>query len=584
MNVNKASKSNRFILVSITLIKFKTIKGQLIATFAVIIFIIEFACLYPLISYQEPLEKYDNALDNVTNLSEIKKVCDTMMYYLYQSTKSMKIVDFEDNKLREDTKVDIDKISKTLGYVDKKIVDKKSRSALDGLINLVAKYNQNCSNAVLADKSIPYEKRVEFYKNAKQMSEYITGQIFEVTAAEMDYSRILREQVKKTTARIIVCTIILNLALLALSILGSYLIASRISKSIGLIAKGAGKVAKGDLTQSEIIIKTNDELSYLANSFNEMIANLKEMISMVRASSDSVLYTAERLSNSAIQSSSACEQIASSMQDVATGAKNQLDISMESSSALEKMYLISQKIAKKSTEARSTSKNAHEAAEYGNQSVKDVVDQMNFINETVKDTFVISEELSRKSADIGKIVDVIKTITNQTNLLSLNASIEAARAGEHGRGFAVVADEIRKLAVQTSDAASQITNIVKNIQQQTNKMSDSMRTGIGEINKGISITGKAGESFSKIKNSISEVNNRVSDIDDEIAGINCEIGKIRSYGKNTLNISKISADNSEQVAASVEELTASMQEVLSTSTVLNQMANDLKGLVDKFTM
>lgn len=563
---------------------FRAIRTKLILTFVVIILVLEGACLYPLLSYKGPIEKYDNALDYVTKLSETKKVYDNMMYYLYRATNTFKIVDFSDNKLRDDTNSDLDKISNIISLLESKVTDDKTKSTLQSLKNMFIKYSQNCKDTVSKDESVPYEKRVEFYKSAKSLSEFMTAQIFEVTSAEMDYGKTLRSQLKSTTSRIVMITIVINLLVLVLSILAAFLIANGISKSINSITKVAGKIAKGDLTNPEVIIKSKDELNFLSNSFNQMVNNLKEMIKMVRSSSDRVLTTSEQLGISTNQSSSACEQIAASMQNVSTGATSQAEFSVEAANAIEKMYSISERIENKSSEVKCSSVKAYEISANGTKAIEDVINQIDLIYKTMQNSALESEELQRKSKEINKIVGVIKSITDQTNLLSLNASIEAARAGEHGKGFAVVADEIRKLADQTSDAAGKIAIIVKNIQEQSNKMSDSMRNGIAEINKGISITGKAEESFSNINYSISEVNNRILDIDNEIHGIREEIMKVKDFSKNIVNISSQSAENSEHVAASVEELTASMQEMQNTAQSLNYMANELKAMVDKFKM
>lgn len=565
-------------------LKLNTIKAKLVVSFVIIILILEAVCIYPLISYKQPIQKYDDALDYVAKLGDIKTISDNMVFYLYRATNTFKIVDFSDNTLRNETYEDLANIQGIFEALENKQTDEKTKSALQGLKNMYIKYSQNCKDVVSEDESVPYQERVTFYKNAKSMSEFMLTQILVVTAAEMNYSKTLRAQLQKTTNQIILITILINLVILILSILAAFIIANGISRAVKSLSQLASNVAKGDLTNSTVPINTKDELSHLSCSFSEMVMNIREMIGIIQTNSDRVLDTALLMSTSADQSSLACEQIAASMQIVAGGASRQAQNSINASSSIEKIYLISKKIADKSDEVRLSSERAFNTAETGNKSIADVVRQIDFIYKTMKNSAYEAEELQKKSKEISKIVDVIKSITEQTNLLSLNASIEAARAGENGRGFAVVAGEIRKLADQTTNAAGKITAIVMEIQQQSNKMSESMKTGMGEINRGINITNEAGDLFSEINGCIFEVNNRVEDIDGEIRDLREQTSKIKEFSTDIVDISSQSAENSQEVAASVEELSASMTEMQNISNKLTEMANDLKTLVDRFVM
>ena len=231
-----------------------------------------------------------------------------------------------------------------------------------------------------------------------------------------------------------------------------------------------------------------------------------------------------------------------------------------------------------------TSDEAQKVTDEGNKCIGKVIDQMSSINSTIEESAHISEEFNNKSKEIGQIVAAITSIAEQTNLLALNAAIEAARAGDQGKGFAVVADEVRKLAEQSSDAAKQINSIINSIQTENEKMSNSMVKSINEIKAGILVTNSAGEAFQKISSTIGKVDEDINEIYSEISDINEAVQEIKESGDRIVDITKSSSDKTQDVAASIEEMSAGMQEVLSTTSVLKDMAFQLQQLVDGFKL
>jgi methyl-accepting chemotaxis protein len=248
------------------------------------------------------------------------------------------------------------------------------------------------------------------------------------------------------------------------------------------------------------------------------------------------------------------------------------------------MYNMVRKIYDKTADARQSSDEAQKVTGDGEQSIKEVIRQMNSINLTIEESAQIFEEFRNKSKEIGQIVDAITAIAEQTNLLSLNAAIEAARAGEHGKGFAVVAEEVRKLAEQSSHSASRISAIISSIQAQSEKMTASMGKSIDEIQAGIKITGGAGEAFKNISDAIGRVDRQINEICSEVELINAAIMDIKKAGDSIVEISRTSASRTQDVASSVEELSAGIEEVLSTTNILNNLASELQKLVDGFKL
>src|SRR5699024_6309961 len=166
-----------------------------------------------------------------------------------------------------------------------------------------------------------------------------------------------------------------------------------------------------------------------------------------------------------------------------------------------------------------SSKNVLTLTTDGSNLMKQSVSQMNKIDHIVSEAVGKMRGLDEQSEEITTLIEVVKDIADQTNLLALNATIEAARAGEHGRGFAVVADEVKKLAEQVTDSVTEITHIVSNIQQETDNVVTSLNDGYEEVKEGIIQIEKTGDNFQTIDQSVSGMVTSISNIVDKLKEI-----------------------------------------------------------------
>ena len=222
------------------------------------------------------------------------------------------------------------------------------------------------------------------------------------------------------------------------------------------------------------------------------------------------------------------------------------------------------------------------AAKEGETNVGKAVDQMQLIESSVSESAKVISELGEESDKIGKIVETISGIADQTNLLALNAAIEAARAGEHGRGFAVVADEVRKLAEGSSDAAHEISELIGSIQDKSQNAVKAMQAGVERVQSGTEAVDNARKTFREIAGMVTKVNDNSSQMEEIVTRLTNSTEVIAKSVDKINEKSRDVARESETVSASSEEQTATMHEIADSSKSLATMAQSMQNALSQF--
>jgi methyl-accepting chemotaxis protein len=317
-------------------------------------------------------------------------------------------------------------------------------------------------------------------------------------------------------------------------------------------ARVAHRISSGDLT-SPINTRHDDSTSLLA-AMKGMQESLNKVISNVRE-------TANRLHDDASQLSVAAAQ-------VANGSGQQSEAAASTAAAIEEMTVSIRHVAASADDARSM---ADEAGRLSNDSqavVQGAVVEINKIADSFHHSSDLILNLGEQSNQISAIVNVIKEIADQTNLLALNAAIEAARAGEQGRGFAVVADEVRKLAERTTVSTQEIATMIQAIQSGTQSAMSGMTAGDTQVGEGVRMAAIAGESMSHIDSSSRKVLGAVAEISSAL--------------HEQSSASDLISQNIEKIAQMSEESNAAVKGLNHAAEHVEAMSDELKSLVTRF--
>ena len=403
----------------------------------------------------------------------------------------------------------------------------------------------------------------------------------QVAKAELRTKANLQSSIFDTFIVIVVLEIVITFVAMALS---DRLIApiKRITEVLGVLSTGDFRINKGNEEEQNKDIARTDELGVMARAVVTLRGNINQMMQQVITSSEHVAAASQQLTASADQSTIAINQVADSIVTVAGACTEQFtevqSASQQADTLKENMDTVSKTLKVSTQKIQDTAR----AAEEGGHSVENAVDQMKKIESSVSASANVIAQLGEESDKIGKIVDAISEIAEQTNLLALNAAIEAARAGEHGKGFAVVADEVRKLAEQSQGSAREISELIGSIQAKSQDAVQSMQTGVKNVRDGADAVNGAGKTFGEIIQMVTDVEQGSRHMGKIVAQLVDSTNVITKSVENIDVKSREVAKESETVSAASEEQSATMHEIADASRSLAEMAQNLQNVASNF--
>ena len=385
----------------------------------------------------------------------------------------------------------------------------------------------------------------------------------------------------KSTATV---TVITSIVVILFAVASAIVTSRAISKPIKVLMERMELISTGDLSLKPIVTKSQDELGQLINANNQTTEQIRELLFQIKNVSGSVSAQSEELTQSAIEVKEGSIQVATTMQEMATGAEAQASHTSDLSATMMEFTEKIHELNNNGEHIQQTSNHVVSLTKSGSELMEDSSAQMAKIDQIVQGSVIKVKELNEQSKEISTLVEMIRAIAAQTNLLALNAAIEAARAGEHGRGFAVVADEVRKLAEQVEVSVTEITGIVQKIQTETNNVTESLETGYQEVELGTSKIEASRETYHGINQALNQMVNSMQQVEGTMTTIVDDTKDMNTKVMEIAAISEESAAGVEQTSASSQQTSSSMEEVAASSESLSKLSERMNDLVRQFKL
>ncbi len=339
-----------------------------------------------------------------------------------------------------------------------------------------------------------------------------------------------------------------------LGLLAAWLITQQIITPLRLTLSAAARIAKGDLSQ-DLEVGRRDEMGMLQRSMQDMTLSLRQLISGI--------------SDGVTQIASAAEQLSAVTAQTSVGVTSQKDETDCVATAMNQMTSTVMEVARNAEEASEAARHADQQARDGDKVVNDAIAQIERLALEVNNSTEAMGKLKLESDKIGGVLDVIKSVSQQTNLLALNAAIEAARAGEAGRGFAVVADEVRGLAQRTQESTEEIEVLIAALQSGTQQVVMTLDASRTLTDSSVELSRQAGSALGHITRTVSTI----QAMNQQIAAAGEEQSSVaEQINRSVLNV----RDVSEQTAASSEETAASSIELARLGVQLQEMVGKFR--------
>jgi methyl-accepting chemotaxis protein len=387
-----------------------------------------------------------------------------------------------------------------------------------------------------------------------------------------------REIVETTSATFVWISITAVIVAIGIGLLLSRMIIG----PIRTVSKSAQSIALGQLHIPDIPVRRLDEIGQLSAAFNQMKANLRMTVSQVGAHSDLVSTAAYQMSVHSNEISHSLEQVTSIVQLISEGSGHQVSGVDEASLLLYHMAASAEQVSAAALASEASSLDAKQAAVQGNQAIRSAIQQMHCIHRKIGELAEAVQRLAGRSADIHRANEVITEIARKTNLLALNASIEAARAGDAGKGFAVVAGEVRKLSMQSTVAAKEISELISFIRAETDEVSRSTLTGAEEVAAGVTMVEQAGDAFEQIEHSTAAAAEQSTDAVRKAGLVSEQAQAAVETIHHIKEVAHQSAKGTHEVCANIEEQYASMEEITASAERLSAMTAELHTLLSRF--
>ena len=399
------------------------------------------------------------------------------------------------------------------------------------------------------------------------------------TGISAESARVIYEKRLESTA-------IFMVAIAAVGLIISILIAQGIVRSIQSSVTDLNKVAEGKLNfaVSEKMVARGDEVGNIARSINSLLHEFIDIVHNLHGSSNTLTDFSDNIRENFTAINESISEINNAVEEVATSATTQATATQDVAEQMNEMGIA----VEKSSENIGTLKQITGEMETTNHEVSETLDSLvsisNSTRESIEKVQRQTNDTNQSAMEIQSVVNLISDISSQTNLLSLNASIEAARAGEQGRGFAIVADEVRQLAEQSRQSADQIEGIVRKLIENSNNSVNAMNVVMDDIHIQNDKLNQTKDVFAHLRSEISNVTSAVDGIAGEIDSIDQAKNKVFDDLGDLAAISEENAASAQETSATMAHLSELVNMCNNAVGELGEISESLEGNVKKFTL
>ncbi|WP_226642818.1 methyl-accepting chemotaxis protein [Mesobacillus subterraneus] len=383
-------------------------------------------------------------------------------------------------------------------------------------------------------------------------------------------------------------SVVYTAAVLAMGIFWSgllaYMAAGLIIKPLQKLEQSALRAAQGEIGEDAEVSKSDDEIRSLGLAFNNMLANLREMVSQINSNFKE---TNEKVIQISGQSAAASEQasvISTTIKEISAGADSSALSTQTTAESVDEVIRIAEDVQEKARASESISVEMVKDLQESKNAIHSLISGIETLANDNRESLGTVKRLEENATKVEQIIQLVGDIAAQTNLLALNASIEAARAGDHGKGFAVVAEEVRKLADQSADAVQGISELIQNIQTE-------VRNVVGQISRQVETANGEAKKGERTNRVIDEMTSTIHEMADVIHAITAlvetQMETIQHTSTQSQEMAAIAEETSAgaiSVASAAEQQAEVIANVEELAVDLKTQAEKLKGTITKFSL